>query len=82
MKSIKCPKCGHNIKGVVPVHTQADVVKQVLKAAARHVRTMEELASIYASLAHISYASARRAIQRLAKNGYLFRVRPGFYTKL
>lgn len=79
MKSIKCPKCGCVIKGAAPV-INIKVVKAIVKAA-KDGASIETLASIYASRLHVSYSSGRRAIERLAKGGYLVRLSPGWYME-
>ncbi len=81
MKSIKCPKCGWEIVAVRPVHDRATVIKKIIDfiGGPMHAVPIKILAAKYAKLAHVSQASGRRAIQRLAKNGYLKSMKPGYY---
>ena len=81
MKSIKCPHCGWKIIAVKPVHDRAKVIKKLIDfmVSPKSAVPIKILATKYARLAHVSYASGRRAIQRLAKDGYLVCYEPGYY---
>lgn len=78
MKFITCPHCHGKIVGATEVFTQKKAIKKILGAAKKPTH-IEILASIYMIATHCTYSSARRAIERLATNGYLRRIEPAYY---
>jgi hypothetical protein len=78
MKSIKCPHCHGTIVGAIAAFSQQEAIKKVLKIAKKPTN-IERLASIYMAATNCTHSSARRAIERLATNGYLRRVKPAWY---
>jgi hypothetical protein len=83
MKSVICPHCGNKIVAVKKAHFQEAAVADVIRLARAaqpnpvHVR---RLASRYAWATGCTFGAGRRAIERLAKDGYLQRITPGLYT--
>jgi hypothetical protein len=78
MKSIICPHCGHKIPGARMVHNLPSAIRQILRVA-RKPQPIKRLATMYSFATFTSYRSSRRAIERLAKDNYLSRIRPGIY---
>ena len=73
---VKCPYCGHSV--LARTRPRAYAVKLVLSRALKPT-PVKTLASAYMIYASCEYLAACRAIQRLATEGFLKRVRKGVY---
>lgn len=75
-----CPHCGHSLPRLKARWTEDEAVSRVLRAAYK-ITSIQRLATVYIMGSNIHERSARRAVERLAKAGYLVRVRPGYYRR-
>jgi predicted transcriptional regulator of viral defense system len=73
--AIRCPNCNYLLGGV---KERSYAIRLVLSRAAK-ATPLKTLASAYMTYAGCDYLGACRAIQRLAKEGLLRRVRKGLY---
>lgn len=79
LKSPICPYCGHKLEHLRFKFQYPQTVRKIIKYAKKE-RSIKELAIMYANMTGASYRSSRKAVERLAKDGYLKRTRVGYYS--